>query len=154
MTPGTRVKRRKWERPREEKRTERARAKKAFQDLLTEAVPSLWAAAASSSSQGPTFDAIRDKLAKDDRFYAVDEESTRVDLFYEFCDDLRKRDDQKKKNSRRDAKANFLAFLKEKEEAQAASVTQFVPPRFRRLAILPATTLPSRPGKELSCQGT
>ena len=108
---------------REEKRNERARAKKAFQDLLTEVVPSLWAASSSSSSQGPTFDSIRDKLAMDDRFYAVDEESTRVDLFYEFCDDLRKRDDQKKKNSRREAKANFVAFLKEKEEAQAVSVS-------------------------------
>ena len=111
---------------REEKRQERARAKKAFQALLAEAVPSLWAAAASSSSsssQGPTFDAIRDKLAKDDRFYAVDEESTREDLFYEFCEDMRKRDERKKKDSRRDANSNFLAFLKEKEEAQTVSVS-------------------------------
>ena len=40
------------------------------------------------------------------------------------------------------------------EEAQAASTTQFVPPRFRRLAMRPAMTLPSRPGKEVSFQGT
>ena len=38
--------------------------------------------------------------------------------------------------------------------AQAASVTQFVPPRSKRFAIRPATTLPSTPGKVLSCQGT
>ena len=37
--------------------------------------------------------------------------------------------------------------------AQAASVTQFVPPRFRRLAMRPATTLPSTPGKVASCHG-
>ena len=42
----------------------------------------------------------------------------------------------------------------ENEDAQAASVTQFVPPISRRLAIRPATTLPSRPGKVLSCHGT
>ena len=36
--------------------------------------------------------------------------------------------------------------------AQAASVTQLVPPRSRRLAIRPATTFPRIPGKVLSCQ--
>ncbi len=36
---------------------------------------------------------------------------------------------------------------------QAASVTQLVPPRSNRLAMRPATTLPSRPGKLASCQG-
>ncbi|MBV6414851.1 MAG: hypothetical protein OMOMHJEC_02687 [Xanthomonadales bacterium] len=40
------------------------------------------------------------------------------------------------------------------EDAQAASVTQLVPPRFSRLAMRPATTLPSRPGKLASCHGT
>ncbi len=38
--------------------------------------------------------------------------------------------------------------------AQAASVTQLVPPRSSRFAMRPATTLPSTPGKVLSCQGT
>ena len=37
--------------------------------------------------------------------------------------------------------------------AQAASVTQLVPPRFSLLAMRPATTLPSTPGKVASCQG-
>lgn len=108
----------------EEKRKERQRAKTAFQDMLSEVVPSIWSASSSSSSsQGPTFDTVRDKLAKDDRFYAVDEETAREDLFYEFCDDLRKRDERRKKNARRDAKAAFLAFLKDKEEAQKVSVS-------------------------------
>ena len=39
------------------------------------------------------------------------------------------------------------------ELAQAASVTAFEPPRSRRLATRPATTLPSRPGKLASLQG-
>ena len=39
------------------------------------------------------------------------------------------------------------------ELAQAASVTALVPRRSKRLAMRPATTLPSRPGKDDSCQG-
>jgi hypothetical protein len=38
--------------------------------------------------------------------------------------------------------------------AQAASVTQLVPPKSRRLAMRPATTLPKIPGNELSCHST
>ena len=37
--------------------------------------------------------------------------------------------------------------------AQAASTTQLVPLKSRRLQIRPATTLPSKPGKEFSCHG-
>ena len=40
------------------------------------------------------------------------------------------------------------------ELAQAASMTQLVPPRSRRLAIRPAATFPRRPGNEFSCQPT
>src|SRR5262249_29500129 len=40
------------------------------------------------------------------------------------------------------------------ELAHAASTVQLVPCRSRRLAIRPATTLESRPGKESSCHGT
>ena len=42
----------------------------------------------------------------------------------------------------------------ENELAHAASVTQLVPPRSRRLAMRPATTLPSTPGNVDSCHGT
>ena len=38
--------------------------------------------------------------------------------------------------------------------AQAASVTQLVPPRSRRLAMRPATTLPKIPGNVLSFHST
>ena len=43
--------------------------------------------------------------------------------------------------------------MAENVDAHAASVTQFVPPRSSRFAMRPATTLPSRPGNVLSCQG-
>lgn len=39
------------------------------------------------------------------------------------------------------------------ELAQAASTVQLVPPRSKRLAMRPATTLPSMPGKEFSSHG-
>ena len=44
--------------------------------------------------------------------------------------------------------------MAESELAHAASTTQFVPWRSSRLAIRPATTLPSNPGKLFSCHGT
>jgi len=47
-----------------------------------------------------------------------------------------------------------LVARTESELAQAASTTQLVPCRSRRLAMRPATTLPSSPGNEFSCQGT
>ena len=40
-----------------------------------------------------------------------------------------------------------------RELAQAASMTQFVPPRSKRLAIRPAMTFPRSPGKVFSCHG-
>ena len=39
-----------------------------------------------------------------------------------------------------------------KEPAHAASTTQFMPPKSKRLAIRPAITLPSEPGNEFSSQ--
>ena len=53
--------------------------------------------------------------------------------------------------SRRSLTAIFKA---ESEAAQAASTTQLVPLKFRRLAIRPAMTLPNIPGKEFSSQPT
>ena len=48
-------------------------------------------------------------------------------------------------------RARCIALM---ELAHAASTTQLVPPRPRRLHILPATTFPKRPGKEFSCHET
>jgi len=57
--------------------------------------------------------------------------------------------------SERPAESSAAArWMAARELAQAASTTQFVPCRSRRLAIRPATTFPSRPGNEPSCQGT
>src|SRR5689334_23403734 len=44
--------------------------------------------------------------------------------------------------------------IADSDDAHAASVTQFVPPRSSRFAMRPATTFPSRPGKLDSCHGT
>ncbi len=50
--------------------------------------------------------------------------------------------------------SRIARFMAPMELAQAASTTQFVPPRSRRLVILPAITFPRSPGNEFSCQGT
>ncbi len=52
------------------------------------------------------------------------------------------------------ASSSEAMWTAESELPQAASTTLLVPPRLKRLAMRPATTLPSRPGKELSCHGT
>ena len=57
-------------------------------------------------------------------------------------------------SERNSSKSLIAIFIALKELAQAASTVQFVPPRFKRLAIRPAMTLPSRPGKEFSSQRT
>ena len=51
--------------------------------------------------------------------------------------------------SSRSETANLIAA---KEPAQAASTTQLVPPRSKRLAIRPEITLPNIPGNEFSSQ--
>ena len=44
-------------------------------------------------------------------------------------------------------------FMAAKEPAQAASTTQLIPPKSKRLATRPAITLPNIPGNEFSTQG-
>ena len=55
---------------------------------------------------------------------------------------------------RPEANSNMAKFRALNELAQAASTTQLVPPKFKRLAIRPAATLPSSPGNESSCHST
>ena len=50
-------------------------------------------------------------------------------------------------------KSAIAIFMAAKEPAQAASTTQFVPPKSKRFATRPAITLPNMPGKEFSTQG-
>ena len=53
--------------------------------------------------------------------------------------------------SLRYSNSSLIAIFKApKELAQAASTTQFIPPKFNRLAIRPATTFASIPGKAFS----
>lgn len=93
-------------------RQERMRAKEAFTQLLTEKLPSVEEFSAASSD----FADMRSILAKDDRFYAVEKEETRKSLFLDFCEEVRKSDERRKRSKKREAKDEFLAFLKEREE--------------------------------------
>ena len=93
-------------------RQERMRAKEAFVQLLTEKLPTV----AEFSAANSHFSDVRDFLAKDDRFYAVETEETREALFLDFCEEVRKREERKKRSKKREAKDDFLAFLKEREE--------------------------------------
>ena len=55
-------------------------------------------------------------LSKDDRFHAVATETTRESLFFDFCEEFKKREERKKRSKRMEAKDAFVMFLKEKEE--------------------------------------
>jgi pre-mRNA-processing factor 40 len=94
-------------------RQERLRTKEAFGQMLTELLPSV----PSFSAWNSRFADIRVALSKDDRFYAVEDEGTRENLFLDFCEEFRKRDDRKKRSRKRETQEVLLSFLKEKEEA-------------------------------------
>jgi pre-mRNA-processing factor 40 len=97
---------------RDVKRQEKVRAKEAYQRLLTDILPTIKTFSPGSSR----FIDVRDFLSKDDRFYAVDDETTREELFYEFVEEMRKREERNKRSKKREAKDALLAFLKLKEE--------------------------------------
>ena len=98
---------------REQKRQEKVRAKEAFTSLLQEVLPNVRAFNASANTG---FGEIRDSLSKDDRFYAVEEEEKREELFYDFVEELRKREERQRRGRKRDGKEAFIAFLKYREE--------------------------------------
>jgi pre-mRNA-processing factor 40 len=93
-------------------RQERIRAREAFTQLLGSVLPSLY----DFSVWNTRFADIRDRISKDDRFHTVADEATRESLFLDFCEEFRKQDERKKRNKKRDAKENFIGFLKEKAE--------------------------------------
>jgi len=97
---------------RDVKRQEKVRAKEAYQRLLTDILPTVKTFSPGSSR----FMDVRDFLSKDDRFYAVDDETTREELFYEFVEEMRKREERNKRSKKREAKDTYLSFLKLKEE--------------------------------------
>ena len=96
-----------------EQRQEKARAKDAFGQLLTDTLPKI----PGFSARAARFETVRKILAKDDRFHAVEDEATRELLFVDFCDDLKKREERKKRNKKREAQESFISFLEEKEES-------------------------------------
>jgi FF domain len=98
---------------RDQERGERMRAKEGFTKLLTDILSSI----ESFNPQTSRFLVMRDYLSKDDRFYAVEDEETRESLFLEFCEEVRKRDERKKRNKKREAKASLLSFLRDNEES-------------------------------------
>jgi pre-mRNA-processing factor 40 len=97
---------------RDVKRQEKVRAREAYQRLLTDILPTIKTFSPGSSR----FMDVRDFLSKDDRFYAVDDETTREELFYEFVEEMRKREERNKRSKKREAKDAYLAFLKLREE--------------------------------------
>ena len=97
---------------RNEQRQERIRAKEAFGQLLTDVLRSI----SGFSARTSRFADVRDALSKDDRFFAVEDESTRESLFLDFCDDFKKREERTKRNRKREAQESFVSFLQEREE--------------------------------------
>jgi len=97
---------------RDVKRQEKARAKEAYQRLLTDVLPKVVGFAPGASR----FMDVRDSLSKDDRFYAVEDETTREELFYDFVEELRKREERSKRNKKRETKEYFVSFLKTFED--------------------------------------
>ena len=102
---------------RNEQRQERVRAKEAYVQMLANVLPSIPGFSARTSR----FLDIRDTLAKDDKFFAVEDESTRESLFLDFCDDFKKREERTKRNKKREAQESFVSFLGEREEGGSLS---------------------------------
>lgn len=100
---------------REEKRQEIKRAKDAFYRLMTDYSPKL------KINPNSRFGDVRDALAKDDRFFAVEKEEAREELFYDFVEEMRKREERTRRAKRKSAMDHFVQFLKEKEHRSALS---------------------------------
>jgi pre-mRNA-processing factor 40 len=94
------------------KRQEKVRAREAYHRLLTDVLPSSKTFTPGTSR----FIDVRDSLSKDDRFYAVEDETIREELFYEWVEELRKKQERSKHNKKREAKDGCLKYLKGKEE--------------------------------------
>jgi len=94
----------------EMRRQEIKRAKDAFQQLMTDMLPRL------GITPNSRFGECRDKLAKDDRFFAVEDEETREELFYDFVEEMRKREERVNRTKKKAARDAFWSFMKDKEQ--------------------------------------
>jgi pre-mRNA-processing factor 40 len=90
----------------------RMRAKEAFTKLLTDVLPTVHMFNPVSSR----YVEMRDYLSKDDRFHSVEDEPTRETLFLEFCEEVRKRDERRRRSQKRDSKLSLFDFLREHQE--------------------------------------
>lgn len=93
-------------------RQEKIRTREAFLQLLSDKVGDI----KDFSPWTTSFVQIRESLAKDDRFHAVENDTTRESLFLDFCEEFKKREERRKRNKKREAQEAFDAFLHEKEE--------------------------------------
>ena len=91
------------------KRLEVARGKEAFNRMLSDLL---------TETFDPTirYANIRELLANDDRFHALQDEATREELFYDFVEESRKREERSRRIKKRDVKESFLGILKSYEE--------------------------------------
>jgi hypothetical protein len=99
----------------EEKRQERVKAKDGFMQMLTEKLTSI----STFTGIETRFKEIRDHLVSDERFCMVDQERDREDIYIEFIDEVRKRDERKRDDIKRQAKADFVSFLEDSEKKGA-----------------------------------
>lgn len=97
---------------RDVKRQEKVRAKEAYTRLLTEVLTSNKSFTPGTSR----FMDVRDLLSKENAFHAVEDETTREELFYEWVEEMQKKEERLKRNKKRDAKENFVKYLRGMEE--------------------------------------
>ncbi len=111
---------------RDVKRQEKVRAKEAYYRLLTDTLPTSKiftqsgnggsSSSSTAAASAARFMEVRDSLSKDDRFYAVEEEATREELYHEWVEELRKKEERNKQNKKRETKEMYLKYLKGMEE--------------------------------------
>lgn len=94
---------------REIKRLELQRGKEAFGRLLTDLLGDV-------NSNTARYENIRDTLAKDDRFHVVEDEGMREELFYDYVEESRKREERNRRMKKREAKDSFVGLLRAYEE--------------------------------------
>ena len=100
-------------------RQERQKAKEEYQRMLADrllAVPTF-------SAWNSSWTEVRPFVSNDERFASVDEENLRERLFVEFCEEIRKRDDRRRRTLKREAGESYVAFLKDSRESGRLSLS-------------------------------
>jgi len=103
----------------EQRRQELAKARKGFTEMLMLKVPQQTILGAPAANLA--YLDIRDRLLTDSRFFAIEDEDLRQELFYDYVEETKKREERIKATKKKEVKDGFFAFLKEKEEAGVLS---------------------------------